>query len=190
MRMTSITKKKIDFFVGGNTISFGIREFALITGLNCGKLPKNLPGEGDGVPRLVTKYLPTNSKVYFTQLETAFNLCNDDNDDAYKLGLITLVCNYLMGSEVKKEVPMWYFHLAEDEEAFVKFAWGKIVFMETIKGLTKDMIHYKNLHLNKEEKGQRLLLNLKRVERSPPKSKTLHTLCMGFQLPCRYGHMR
>ena len=72
----SKSSKELNFLIGGRVIRFGLREFALITGPNCGPLPKITKddierGEGgyikdmyfDGESKLMRIYINVGFKV-------------------------------------------------------------------------------------------------------------------------------
>ena len=102
-------------------------------------------------PRLVDKYLNSNSIVRSHKLESAFLGCND-KEDAWKLGLVHFVDGVLYSQDANAKVDMYLFSLVEREEDFFNYPFGTESFKRTLIGLDKDMVHLRSLYLKSLEK--------------------------------------
>jgi Domain of unknown function (DUF1985) len=191
LRKTGSNQNEIHFFVN-SPLTFGIKEFALITGLRFGNFPEEVV---DGsVPRLVRDYFPKEERVEMHQLESIFLSCADQVD-AWKLGLVYLVCHYLFAYEAKKPIDFKMFHMVEkNEDKFLDYPWGKVSFRETLKGVNKDMKHLRNLYLQKKDKYDKSMEDYKKMSKAekkeakrvnaPEAQYTLYGLAIAFQIWC------
>ena len=99
----------------GKLVKFGLGEYALITGLNCGPYPEEKVPDNT---RLVSTHLKNSSIVRSYELEAAFAACNN-KDDAWKLSLVHFVDGVLYSHDANSKVDMYLFSLVECEEDFL-----------------------------------------------------------------------
>ena len=101
-------------------MKFRISEYALITWLNFGSYPEEVPHK----TRLVSTHLNNNSIVKSHELKVAFTACSD-KEDALKLGLVYFIDGVLYLHEPNSKVDMYLFSLVEHEEDFFKYPFGR-----------------------------------------------------------------
>ncbi|XP_047339892.1 uncharacterized protein LOC124943432 [Impatiens glandulifera] len=90
MRRVSSNSKEITFMVNGHELIFGMKEYALVTGLYFCSFPELNEEEFRGCPPLSVKYFKGKNSVRMSELETAFLKCKD-KEDAFKMGKNTLI---------------------------------------------------------------------------------------------------
>ena len=139
--------KEIKFLLNGEEVSFGMREYALVTGLNFGLFP-DLNEEEEECPPLVVKYFKGNMLIRVSDLESSFLAC-PDKEDSWKMGLVLLVCQYLFSLDPRKFVNTKILSMVEDLDTFLQFPWGKVSFRATLKGINRDMKHHRQAYLSK-----------------------------------------
>ena len=93
-------------------MKFGLGEYALITGLNCGPYPEEKVPDNT---RLVSTHLNNSTILRSHELEGAFVACND-KEDAWKLSLVRFVDEVLDSRDANSKVDMYLFSLIEREE--------------------------------------------------------------------------
>uniref|UniRef100_A0A803PTQ7 DUF1985 domain-containing protein n=1 Tax=Cannabis sativa TaxID=3483 RepID=A0A803PTQ7_CANSA len=115
--------------------TFGLDEFALITGLNCSQLPKHV-GDSNQPNMIKEKYFPGKHFVSRDNLKE-FMLFGTikDGDDAIKMAKVFTVTNILESKRGSTAVDEFIMKLVDDKEDFDKYPWGRRSFDETIKGL-------------------------------------------------------
>lgn len=148
LRKSGSNKNGIQFLVNKTELNFGIREFALITGLHFGKFPVKTEM---GVTSLLKKYFKSRKQVKIGEVESCLVSCAN-KEDVWKLGLVCLVSQYLFAYEPKRNVDMKLFDMVEDPDFFLQYPWGKICFRITLKGINKNMPHYRQMYIRKKKK--------------------------------------
>ncbi|KAL5550390.1 hypothetical protein UlMin_000566 [Ulmus minor] len=100
-QVDSPKKNEMWFSIGGTPARFGKKEFALITGLNCGLRPNDETMEkhtqSTKLKKMIFKNVPANKKITLKYIET--HLAFDDwdtNDDQFRLALVYFVEGILM----------------------------------------------------------------------------------------------
>ena len=137
---------ELRFLISGQTLRFGIGEFALITGLECGKGPnKTQYAEVTNSRRLLKDYLNDEDSISSIKLENAFANCTEA-EDVWKLGLCYLVDAFIFGQEPKNKIFMDMLSFVENEAFFFSYPWGRICFENTIRGLNKSPESLENLY--------------------------------------------
>ncbi|XP_047306306.1 uncharacterized protein LOC124909698 [Impatiens glandulifera] len=150
IRKSSSNSKGITFLVNGQELYWGMKEYALVTGLNFGRFPVIENWHVEECPPLVHKYFGGKTAVRVTEVQIVFLKCSE-KEDAWKLGLINLIYQCLFGSDNRKSVCLKIFSMVEDMEMFLQFLWGKVSFNSTLKGIDKDMKHLRQLYVEKKE---------------------------------------
>ena len=117
-------------------MKFEIGEYALITGLNFGSYPEEVPHN----TRLVFTHLNSNSVVKSHELEATFTACTD-NEDAWKLGLVYFIDGVLYSHKPNSKVDMYLFSLVESKKDFFKCPFGAEFFQRTLIRVNKGMVH-------------------------------------------------
>lgn len=138
MRMTSITENEILFQIGDNLLRFGPREFALMTGLNCGCLPMTTYKPSKEEDSLKMKFFRNDKKLTLSIISREFVNATDATDDQLvKLANLYFLEGVLLPKEVHLTTDVDHLHIAEDLEEFCLYPWGRVVFNETIKYMKK-----------------------------------------------------
>ncbi|XP_047306458.1 enhancer of mRNA-decapping protein 4-like [Impatiens glandulifera] len=152
LRNSSSNSKQMKFLVNGEELSFGMKEFALITGLNFRRFPavETIFNEVEKCPNLVVKYFQSNMIVRIEDLHSRLMSCSD-KEDAWKLGLVYLVCHYLFAINSKRIINIKLLSMVENIDTFLQFPWGKLSFRATLKGLNRDLKHLRSIYLDKKE---------------------------------------
>ncbi|XP_062080672.1 uncharacterized protein LOC133785456 [Humulus lupulus] len=132
---------KLEIWVGvnGMKLRFGMREFALVTGLQClGSIDKmKYVSKDDG---LYSTYFKDHSKINKKVLKEFFDGKNWKNDeDVLKISLMHFLHNFLLSSFDTNIVPKEDFNIIDSGE-FSKFPWGKEVFKATVESLKKRIV--------------------------------------------------
>ncbi|XP_059298138.1 uncharacterized protein LOC132050798 [Lycium ferocissimum] len=128
--------------INGTELTFGLFEFALITGLKC---------YGDeivfdeGPNRLLDQYFGGSGN---SVLKMTLNKCFEDKDwgvgdnadeDAVKIAILYFIHNYILSSEKRNvTVPRHHFDLVESEQ-YNEYTWGKEAFDDLIKSIHHKM---------------------------------------------------
>ncbi|XP_047331015.1 uncharacterized protein LOC124934520 [Impatiens glandulifera] len=103
IRKSSFNSKGISFLVNGQQLYWGMKEYALVTGLNFGRFPVIENWHAEECPPLVHKYFGGKTVVKVTEVQSVFLNCSE-KEDAWKLGLINLIYQCLFGSNNRKRV--------------------------------------------------------------------------------------
>ncbi|XP_062085260.1 uncharacterized protein LOC133791349 [Humulus lupulus] len=146
----------LNFNICGQNTRFGISEFGLITGLNCGISPDQAKyKEMTKSKRLLQTYLNNKECLSSEELEDGFKRC-DVKEDVWKLGLCFLVDSLLLPSEPKMKCFIDVLSMVENEDDFFNYPWGRLSYEKTLFGLAKDMERLRNKYLkNVEQKRKR-----------------------------------
>ncbi|XP_060216863.1 uncharacterized protein LOC132644290 [Lycium barbarum] len=128
--------------INGTELTFGLFEFALITGLKC---------YGDevvfdeGSNRLLDQYFSGSDN---SVLKMTLNKCFEDKDwgvgdnadeDVVKIAILYFIHNYMLSSEKRNvTVPRHHFDLVESEQ-YNEHTWGKEAFDDLIKSIHHKM---------------------------------------------------
>ncbi|KAL5563004.1 hypothetical protein UlMin_032751 [Ulmus minor] len=137
-------KNEMWFSIGGTPVQFGKKEFALITGLNCGPRPNDETMEKHAqstkLKKRIFKNVPTNQKITLKDIET--RLASDDwdnDDDQFRLALVYFVEGILIAQEWKNPIRDNYLSMVEDLDFFLSYPWGTECFKHTIASLKRDV---------------------------------------------------
>ncbi|WZZ72116.1 hypothetical protein YC2023_083486 [Brassica napus] len=132
-RQLNVNKKhQVWFLFAGNPIRFSLREFAIVTGLPCGKFPKK--SRKHKKERMAeTQYWPTlfggtgvvtvSSVIRMLRKKTVV-----DKEIRIKYALLALVSSVLMPTNLKSKIPKEYVEMIKDLNQFFLFPWGRLAF--------------------------------------------------------------
>ncbi|XP_030480073.2 uncharacterized protein LOC115697276 [Cannabis sativa] len=119
------------FDICGAQLRFSIKEFALITGLNCSECPKVNRGETSG-NGFLEKYFPS-KKVSRELVDRVFDSYDGSNDeDCVKLAQLHLLENMLLAKEKQKLVDLEHVRLLDHPEIFNNYPWGRVCYSYTL----------------------------------------------------------
>lgn len=120
---------EINFNIGGNVIKFGLRDFALITGLNCGILPHINKDSIKGGGRFRNIYFEGDKVVTRKYLNLAFKVNkNAPDEDMLKMSLLYCLESFLLPRQDTVNVEMDHILMIDDDELFNNYPWGKVAF--------------------------------------------------------------
>nr|XP_033512397.1 uncharacterized protein LOC108945396 [Nicotiana tomentosiformis] len=129
-------------YVNGTTLSFSIREFALVTGLNCVGDPEDFQFNTKVPNWIVETYFGSAKNVKKKDLLTCFddkNLGHDNDGDAIKITVLYFIHTFIFSSEKNSTtIPKLYFDLVESGR-YSDYPWGIDVFQYLIKSISKKM---------------------------------------------------
>ncbi|POO01903.1 Ulp1 protease family, C-terminal catalytic domain containing protein [Trema orientale] len=114
------------FRIGGKEYEFGLKEFALTTGLDCSEYDL-LEVENKLRNRIRDVYFGGKDIVTVKDLEFSFKTCNGDNDeDVVKLAQLYLLERFLIGKDCRRRTENFFLGLVDNAANFNKFPWGKV----------------------------------------------------------------
>ncbi|XP_059315455.1 uncharacterized protein LOC132066084 [Lycium ferocissimum] len=126
--------------INGTVLRFTMREFALMSGLNCVADEGEFTYDEEESNRIMDAYFGgTRSKVKRLEFIDCFkNKCWGDNDeDAVKFAILFFINTYIFCGEPKKtSIPRVHFEVVEDGR-YVDYPWGKEAFNELIRSISK-----------------------------------------------------
>ncbi|XP_070044911.1 uncharacterized protein [Nicotiana tomentosiformis] len=129
-------------YVNGTTLSFLIREFALVTGLNCVDDPEDFQFNTKVPNRIVDTYFSGTKNVKKKDLLKCFddnNWGHDNDGDAIKIAVLYFIHTFIFSSEKNiTTIPRLHFNLVESER-YSDYPWGKDAFQYHIKSISKKM---------------------------------------------------
>lgn len=142
-----VTKKRheIWFVFGGQPIRFSLREFAIVTGLNCGQYPRSMPKSKLRSAHSKTgSYLHTliGPKASYTIQEIVNMLKLDkklgdnermDGERRLRLCLIVIVEGVLLCNSHTVKASKKVVEMVKDVEAFANYPWGRKSFKRTLE---------------------------------------------------------
>ena len=121
--------------MAGKELRFSIREFCLITGLNCGELPF-VDTKADG---LVMEHFfgsPGGPKMTIQDVYNRFKEHRELDNYKIKLALLLIVEGLLLGGDKKRLVKPLHVRLLENMDKFWAYPWGRVAYEELHKSLT------------------------------------------------------
>ncbi|XP_060216438.1 uncharacterized protein LOC132643919 [Lycium barbarum] len=126
--------------INGTVLRFTMREFALMSGLNCVADEGEFTYDEEKSNRIMDDYFGgTRSKVKRLEFIDYFkNKCWGDNDeDAVKFAILFFINTYIFcGESGKTNIPRVHFEVVEDGR-YVDYPWGKEAFNELIRSISK-----------------------------------------------------
>ena len=127
----------IIFYINGTTLRFTIREFAIISGLNCSDNAADFNFDTDQPNRIIDEYFPGDSPVIKARLAEAFKakVWSDNKEDAYKFGILYYIHEFIMSAEpTTTTIDRLDFDLVETGR-FMDYPWGRKAFNELAKSI-------------------------------------------------------
>ncbi|KAH0654582.1 hypothetical protein KY289_032260 [Solanum tuberosum] len=119
--------------VNDTELKFGIREFAVITGLKCG-LDSDFYSDLDSPNRLLAQYFPGIKLVRKPEFINAFNAKDFiEPGDVFKMALVYFIETFLLSAEPNNNfVSKLHFDLVETGE-YKDYPWGNLCFRTLLK---------------------------------------------------------
>ncbi|XP_006446911.2 uncharacterized protein LOC102628591 [Citrus sinensis] len=138
LREVSSNDYEMHFLVGGSEGRFSMKEFALITGLNCGKYPRLDISQKDEDETVCDALLNGETRFTNQQLEKAFLAADTANDmQMVKLAMLYFLECVLLGKERKVLIDTSHIHMVDHFETFNNFPWGRKSFNVTLSGMRR-----------------------------------------------------
>ncbi|WMV10974.1 hypothetical protein MTR67_004359 [Solanum verrucosum] len=113
--------------VNGSTIRFTLREFALISGLNCVSEEKDFIFDTTELNRLMEQYFQGVKLIRKVDIMESFEgkVWGDNDQDGLKFAMLFFIQTVIFsGERVTKKVPRLHFDLVEID-TYSQFSWGK-----------------------------------------------------------------
>ncbi|KAK2656288.1 hypothetical protein Ddye_009340 [Dipteronia dyeriana] len=123
---------EIRFLLGNHVVRFSKVEFSLITGLRFGVVPDTsmYVAVENGIHQ---RYFPGHDEVSLDDLRVVLTRGEFQQAyDAVKLCLIYMLNWILIGVDERLKIPVWWFWLADDLNAFDTFPWAAHVYRHSI----------------------------------------------------------
>ncbi|XP_060195945.1 uncharacterized protein LOC132625148 [Lycium barbarum] len=137
-----IDNDRDDMFIiklNGEELYFGIREFAIISGLKCG-MPSEFVRDHNSPNRLMNSYFPNQQRVLKSELISFYegSICVGD-DDLVKISILYFISTFLFSTEPSKSyVSRRHFDLVESGE-YRNYPWGNDCFNETLASVSHQL---------------------------------------------------
>ncbi|CAF2272051.1 unnamed protein product [Brassica rapa] len=170
-RQLKVEKKHEAWFrFAGKPIRFSIREFAIVTGLNCGEYPKNSKRNAK-VKRKAKPYWPelfgrSDELRVTTALKNLRRKTITDKEVRIKLACLAIVSSVLLATNLKMKMIKEHADTMVDLEEFFSFPWGRLAF-EMLMGSIKQRNEVSLSTDTIAVKGFALALQLVMVEAVP-----------------------
>lgn len=112
--------------LGGNCCRFSMKEFSLISGLNCG-----VPEEEDmDDEKGAVQELFGTPAIKISQLLHRFIAYREDNMFKLKMALLLILEGIVLGQDKKKNIRNLHVKLIQDMDRFNNFPWGRSAYLE------------------------------------------------------------
>ncbi|KAL4581644.1 hypothetical protein LXL04_006170 [Taraxacum kok-saghyz] len=137
----SVAEKRMYFRVGEKTISYGAKEFCLITGFMFGKNiePKKMFNFKGTQSKFGARVFPNTPEAEVTVsqlgqlLQKALDMLDIQDVDVVRLGLLYILCKGILGKDGCDKVCVEWFLLVDDLQAWDSFPWGSYLFCHAYK---------------------------------------------------------
>lgn len=145
VRLLKVNKKyEVWFLFAGNPVKMSLREFAIITGLNCRKIPELTK----------KKKNPLKEKLYWNELMGSLKLCTIDiaidmlkkkvvkgTEARIKFACLAITSSILFPSSHTPRIMPEHVEMIRDLDEFLEFPWGRASFHTLVTSLiSKDEI--------------------------------------------------
>ncbi len=135
-QVQTLKERETWYKVRGKYARFSMKEFALITGLNCRR-----PNPADMVDdkKAVEALFSGREAVKVSELLTLFLTAQRESSYKMKVALLMVVEGVILGTDKNRHVRPWVVKLLEDMDKFYDFPWGWVSYEETHKSLSRSM---------------------------------------------------
>ena len=134
-------KNEMWFVVEGKPLRFGMMEYALVTGLGCGKVPTKAEADAvrksAGAINFCKKVLKGAKSITGKVLEKRLSTVRFSDAEKIKVCLILFLHSILLAGDSTKAIEKDWLLFVSDLEFFNSYPWGRISFERTIKSLKK-----------------------------------------------------
>ncbi|KAL0702734.1 hypothetical protein Bca4012_058856 [Brassica carinata] len=180
-RQLKVEKKHEAWFrFAGKPIRFSIREFAIVTGLNCGDYPKK-PKLKSKKKRKAKPYWPelfgrTEDLRVSTALKMLRRKTVSDKEVRIKLACLAIVSSVLLSTNLKMKMIKEHAEALVDLDEFFSFPWGRLAF-DMLMGNIKQRDEVSLSNDTNALKGFALALQLVIVEAVPALTEVVLESC-------------
>lgn len=138
------SKKKWEtwYEIGGKVLRFSMKEFALITGLNCGQMPPESVGKKKKKDvQVMEKFFggPAGPKTSVQDLYERFRDYRLLDNYKLKMALLLIVEGIFLGGDKKRLVKAEHVKLLDNMDKFWDYPWGRVAYKEFHRSLTKSL---------------------------------------------------
>ncbi|XP_038883716.1 uncharacterized protein LOC120074618 isoform X2 [Benincasa hispida] len=133
----STNRNELWFNLEGRIHKFGMKEFSLITGLNCGELPEiDMSKIQKG--KFNKRYFGGEKTIKRTKLHEVFTeMDKGRNKDVVKMAKLYILEMFILGKQIRTGINHEYTLLVDDKEQFDRYPWGRISYEITIDFVKK-----------------------------------------------------
>ncbi|XP_060192551.1 uncharacterized protein LOC132622050 [Lycium barbarum] len=146
------TYRCFTFEINGKVLRFGLREFALITGLDCVSDENDFVYDNSKLNRLMVEYFGRNQEnqlpVKRHELIECFNktVWDDKGDDAVKMTILYFINTWVhCGEPNSTNIPRIHFDVVEDGR-YNEYPWGKDSFRELVVSIGQKYAGFKKYY--------------------------------------------
>lgn len=180
-RQMKIKKKHEAWFMfAGHPIRFSLREFAIVTGLPCGKFP---PKSKTKLKETITEkpYWPALfGKVEVVTVSSVIKMLRrktvTERETRIKFACLALLSSVLMPTNLNMKISREYAEAIEDLGEFFAYPWGRVAF-EMLMGSIKERDEITLSQNTIAVKGFALALQLVMVEAVPSLTEVVQETC-------------
>ena len=127
------SSSELAFLLGGEVRKFGLKEFALVTGLNCSPYPEETKKTKKMLADEINKKFFSGSKSVKGKEITMIFSGSIEASDEEKVKLAKLfLLECVLFAKQKAGIDMTHIPMANDDDAFDSYSWGRLVFEHTI----------------------------------------------------------
>ncbi|XP_024021520.1 uncharacterized protein LOC112091625, partial [Morus notabilis] len=131
-------KHKLWFMVNGKLTRFGMREFTLTTGLNCGEIPElDVVLKASKNVRLLEHFKA--QVVLVDDLKKLLTENKIKGSDKARIAIIYFLAQVVQSGDEKKTVPLDWLAYVDDLDFFNSYPWGRVSFECTLRPLRKNL---------------------------------------------------
>uniref|UniRef100_A0A9I9EJ87 DUF1985 domain-containing protein n=1 Tax=Cucumis melo TaxID=3656 RepID=A0A9I9EJ87_CUCME len=146
------------FNMESNIEEFGLRDFCLITGLNCGESPIEdvLDATEENESMVKQLFSRNNTSISRQELKTAFNYhCKSytDEEELVKLANLYFLYNVLIPRQNHNMLDLKHVKMVDDKEKFRNYPWGRLCFSLT-KQFIQNVVKSKRKSKNSETESK------------------------------------
>lgn len=134
---SSKNRNELWFNLEGRIHKFGIRDFALITGLNCEELPA-VDMSKIQKARFSRRYFGGEKTIRRTKLHEVFvEMDKGRSKDVIKMAKLYMLEMLVLGKQIRTGINHEYTLLIDDKEQFERYPWGRVSYEITLDFVKK-----------------------------------------------------
>lgn len=134
---SSKKRNELWFNLEGKIHKFGIKDFALITGLNCGELPA-IDMSKIQKAKFSRRYFGDEKTIRRTKLHEVFEeMDKGRNKDVVKMAKLYMLETFILGKQIRTGINHEYTLLIDDKKQFDQYPWGRVSYEITIDFMKK-----------------------------------------------------